>query len=85
MQDLLEAINAWATQGGSIVQVIARPNGFFDLPTIGAGGSKRDVQFEARARSNQCPANTDLLRYATQDVPDIDINNDIRWSAECDE
>ncbi|KAI1501829.1 hypothetical protein F5X99DRAFT_428075 [Biscogniauxia marginata] len=83
IQDLLDAIYAWATQNGGIVQVIARPNGFFDPGIIGAG-QKRDV--EERSRGNTCPNNTNLLQYATEDVStDIDINRDIRWVGECDE
>jgi hypothetical protein len=84
LQDLLEVIHAWAAQAGSTVQVIARPNDFFDLATIGAGGSKRDIGLVTRARGNECPAQTDLLQYGTEDVPDIDINHDMRWGGECD-
>ena len=65
--------------------MIARPNNFFDLGTIGAGGGKRDLHLEARARGNQCPAETDLLQYATEALPDIDINSQIRWGGTCDE
>ncbi|KAI2633332.1 hypothetical protein GGS21DRAFT_491056 [Xylaria nigripes] len=85
IQKLLEAITAWASMDGSLVQVLARPNGFFNPSNIGAGElAKRDV--EERSRDNTCPASMDLLKYATKDVAtDIDINRDIRWAGECDE
>ncbi|OTA94370.1 hypothetical protein M434DRAFT_10762 [Hypoxylon sp. CO27-5] len=81
LQALLKAINAWASQAGGIVQVISRENNFFDPSAIGAG-QKRDV--EARSRGNACPANTDILKYATLAVStDININRDIRFAGEC--
>ncbi|KAI0405236.1 hypothetical protein F4802DRAFT_563595 [Xylaria palmicola] len=85
LQDLLTLINRWASQAGSLVQVIARPNGFFDPAAIGAGENlKRTVA--GRSRSNTCPADMDLLKYASNDVAiDIDINTDMRWAGECDE
>ncbi|CAJ2506458.1 Uu.00g005880.m01.CDS01 [Anthostomella pinea] len=83
LQDLLDAITAWASQAGSVVQALARPNGFFDPAQIGAG-QKRDV--EERSRTNTCPADMNLLQYATEDVSvDVDIANDFRWGGECDE
>ena len=85
MQDLLDVIYAWASQFGETVRVTARPNDFFNLGTIGAGESKRNLHLEARSRGNQCPADTNLLQYATEEVPDIDINNQIRWAGLCDE
>ncbi|KAI1414299.1 hypothetical protein F5Y13DRAFT_159266 [Hypoxylon sp. FL1857] len=81
LQALLKAISAWGSQGGGIVQVISRANNFYDPSSIGAG-QKRDV--EARSRGNSCPANTDILKYATLSVsPDININRDIRFAGEC--
>ncbi|KAI0834150.1 hypothetical protein F5Y06DRAFT_307106 [Hypoxylon sp. FL0890] len=81
LQALLKAISAWGSQAGGLVQVIARDNNFYDPSTIGAG-KKRDVK--ARSRGNTCPANTDLLKYATKAVStDIDINRDIRFAGAC--
>ncbi|OTA67709.1 hypothetical protein K449DRAFT_461694 [Hypoxylon sp. EC38] len=81
LQALLKAINAWASQAGGIVQVISRENNFFDPSAIGAG-QKRDIK--ARSRGNACPANTDILKYATLAVStDININRDIRFAGEC--
>ncbi len=85
MQFLLVAINDWATQGGGLMQEIARPNGFLDLAAIGAGQKKkRDVDVEPRSRGNTCPANEDILQYATIDVPDLNLNVDLRWGGTCD-
>ncbi|KAI1179826.1 hypothetical protein F4777DRAFT_401215 [Nemania sp. FL0916] len=81
LQDLLDAIHSWASQAGGLVQVLARPNGFFDPAMIGAG-EKRSL--EERSRGNTCPSNTNILKYATVDVSDVDINKDIRWAGECD-
>ncbi|KAH9900213.1 hypothetical protein F4778DRAFT_782323 [Xylariomycetidae sp. FL2044] len=82
LQDIVDAIREWASQGGGLVQVIQRPNGFFDPATIGAGEARRKLR--PRSRGDQCPANTDLLQYATVDVEiDIDINKNIRWAGEC--
>lgn len=64
--------------------MVLRPNNFFDLAGIGAGPKKRDTLLEIRSRTNQCPAVDNILRYATIDVPDVDINRDIRWAGECD-
>ena len=63
----------------------ARPNNFFDLAAIGAEPQKRDMLLENRSRTNQCPAVDNILQYATIDVPDVDINRDIRWAGECDQ
>ena len=68
----------WA---GGLVQVSLRPNDFFNLNSIGA--AKRDLDVAARSRTNQCPNVDNLLQYATVDVPDLDINRDIRWAGEC--
>ena len=85
LQNLLDAIYAWASEVGEVVRVSARPNNFFDLGTIGAGELKRDLHLVGRSRGNQCPADTNLLQYATEEVPDIDINSQIRWGGLCDE
>ncbi|MCJ1268324.1 hypothetical protein MMC22_008212 [Lobaria immixta] len=90
LQEILDAINAWASEVASDLQVIPRPNDFFDLSKIGAAPSKRDngaknvAELEKRSRTNQCPAKTDLLQYVNGDVPDLDINREIRWAGECD-
>lgn len=60
------------------VQVIFRPNGFFDLASIGAAARKRGVLLEERSRGNQCPAIDNILQCATLDSPNVDINRDIR-------
>ena len=67
------------------MQVLPRPNDFIDLAEIGGGQTKRDVpNIEARSRENGCPANIDILQYATEDVPDLDLNNQIRWAEACE-
>jgi hypothetical protein len=82
LQDLLTVINAWATQNGGTVAVTAQPNNFFDLATIGAGQTRRGL--ETRSRGNTCPANLNLLQYATKDVQtSININRDFRWAGSC--
>ena len=75
----MNAITAWA----GTVQVLQRPNDFYDLVRIGAGGTKRDVELEERSRTDQCPAVDNILQYATLDVPNIDINTDMRWAGLC--
>lgn len=90
LQNILDAINAWVSEVASGLVVIERPNDFFDLSQIGAAPSKRDngaenaAELEKRSRTNQCPAKTDLLQYINGDVPDLDINREIRWAGQCD-
>ena len=82
---IVDAIRAWASQDDGLVQVLSRPNDFIDLAAIGGGQTKRDVpNIEARSRENGCPANIDILQYATEDVPDLDLNNQIRWAEACE-
>ena len=71
---------AWA--GGKVL-VLSRLNGFFRPDDIGAVPRKRDFELKQRSRTNQCPAIDNLLQYATVDVPDVDINTQIRWGGEC--
>lgn len=90
LQEFLDVISAWVSEVASGLQVIERPNNFFDLAQIGAAPSKRDngaenvAELEKRSRTNQCPAKTDLLQYVNGDVPDLDINREIRWAGQCD-
>ncbi|KAI1133836.1 hypothetical protein F5Y05DRAFT_423534 [Hypoxylon sp. FL0543] len=97
-QAIIGSIRDWVAQSGGIVQIIPRPNNFFDPVTIGASLSrypsssssgssasspdKRDV--EARSRGNTCPANTNLIKYATATVnTNININADVRFAGAC--
>ena len=82
---IVNAIRAWASRDDGLVEVLSRPNDYIDLAAIGAGQMKRDVlHIEARSRGNGCPADIDILQYATEDVPDLDLNNQIRWAEVCE-
>ncbi|KAL9608328.1 MAG: hypothetical protein Q9167_006833 [Letrouitia subvulpina] len=81
LQALLEAITTWA---GGTVQVISRPSGVFDLASIGAAARKRDILLVERSRGNHCPNVDNILKYATLDVPDVNINRDICWGGLCE-
>ncbi|KAI1137653.1 hypothetical protein F5Y05DRAFT_387848 [Hypoxylon sp. FL0543] len=83
IQYMLEAIYDWASEGGNLVQVIARPDNFFDLKLV--GGSKRDIEdLKARSKGNKCPANVDILKYAADVATNINLNQDFRFAGECD-
>ncbi|KAL8949581.1 MAG: hypothetical protein Q9222_004317 [Ikaeria aurantiellina] len=80
-----DAIVEWASKDGGLIQTIGRPNNFYDPNMIGAGGTKkRDTELEERSRTDTCPADTNILKYANFDVPDnLDINKNIRWGGIC--
>ena len=59
------------------------PNDFFDLAPIGAGAGKKEILIEERSRTSQCPAIDDILQYATLDLPDVDIERDLRCGGQC--
>ena len=85
VNDIRDTITQWAQQAGGVVQNILRPNGFYDSRAIGAGagGVFQDHQLRPRTRVDECHEPVDLLKYATRDMPFIDINRNIRWGGEC--
>ena len=92
VDEIRQAIIGWAQRGGGIVQNLPRPNGFFNPNAIGAGGAKLKIkrsvdtgetELERRSRTDQCPNEGDLLRFATVDAPDVDIERDVRWGGTC--
>lgn len=83
LEALVNLVKDYAKQGGGLVQVISRPNNFFDPSAIGAGAAKRDVELDRRSRDNKCPADTNLWKYLASNVPDFDPNRDLRWAGTC--
>lgn len=81
---VLNAIHDWASRLGNVVEVRERPNGFVDLAAIGAAPTKRDESsIETRSRDFKCPADIDILKYAVIDVPDLDLNKNLRAAGTC--
>ena len=67
------------------VRVISRTNGFIYLSrNVAITIRKTDSLFGARSRTEQCPKVDNVLQYATLDVPDLNVNRDIRWAEDCE-
>ncbi|KAH8664650.1 hypothetical protein BX600DRAFT_437184 [Xylariales sp. PMI_506] len=81
--NLVDAITEWASQNGGLVQVIMRPNGFFNPGDIGAGPLQRNADTQERSRTDTCPA-IDMLQYQGTEVEtDIDYKRYLRWAGQC--
>ncbi|CZR69223.1 uncharacterized protein PAC_19123 [Phialocephala subalpina] len=77
LANLISALRDFAQQDGGVILEQTMPNGFFPADLIGAGINKR-------SRYDHCPPKTDLLKYATADVPeDINYGTDMRWTERC--
>lgn len=80
LQDVVDTIRTWATQGGGVIEVVQRANDFFNPAQIGAG-----TVLERRFRNDKCVKAESILKYAERDVAiDIDFNKMVRWAGTCD-